>query len=296
MTVLMSDWFGLAIASAIVFGLAGLMMKASHAQQGSTPHLLFGLYCMGTLLFTAHSAIAGHVSWSSMSWLLLLGGILVGSGSAWGNDLFMRALNAGPASLTSPITNMNIIFVILFSTWWYQEPLRVWQWISIGILVLSVFLLSYKPNRSVLEQTHLPAKWFLLVFAAMLLFALRNGGLKVTQSWDLHNDTVLAIAYGWSLAWFSPPVIRLWKKRERNSGNSIGLLWGFASGICSYGGMQLYAYALERGQANVVSPIFATNSMIIAIGSMIWFGERLRGLQWVALLFIFAGLILIRWN
>ena len=35
----------------------------------------------------------------------------------------MKALDYGPASLTSPLTNMNIVLVIAMGTFLYNEPL-----------------------------------------------------------------------------------------------------------------------------------------------------------------------------
>ncbi len=74
-----------------------------------------------------------------------------------------------------------------------------------------------------------------------------------------------------------------------------GWRWGIGTGIFSYGGMQLYAIAIAYGNVNVVAPVFATNSLIIVIGSMLFFGERLRRMQWMALGLIVLGLVWIRW-
>src|SRR5690606_41286269 len=43
--------------------------------------------------------------------------------SAAGNLLFMKALDQGPASLTSPLVNTNILVIILFSVIVYGERL-----------------------------------------------------------------------------------------------------------------------------------------------------------------------------
>lgn len=296
MSHLLQDWFFLALASAFVFGLAGIFMKASQATSASTPHLLVGLYTSGAALFILHTSILGH--WDGISWGWILGGIIVGSGSAWGNDVFMRALQYGPASLTSPLSNMNVIFVVLAGSIWFKEPLSAWQLAAIVCLIIAVFLLTYKPS-SALSTEKLPLKWFGLIFACMVLFALRNGGLKVTQELSFQNDAILAIAYIWSLMWFAIPLFRASKQTNEATKSSLakkGWLWGLAAGVCSYGGLQLYAYALQNGQANIIAPIFATNSLFIAIGSMWFFRERLEKWQWIALGFLMCGMVWIRWN
>jgi drug/metabolite transporter (DMT)-like permease len=252
--------------------------------------------------------------WIDLDWQWLIMGIMIGSGSAWGNDVFMRALKVGPASLTSPLTNMNIVLVVLMGTLWFGESLSGWQLLAIASLLVAIFLLAYQPN-STDRARHLPWIWFTLTGAGIILFAVRNGGLKISLELGMANDAILAIAYLWSLLWFLPPAVRLqWHARKvalqgdispkdsdatnelQPSSFRCGLLWGIGAGICSYGGMQLYAIALEFGNINVVAPVFATNSLVIVIGSLILFKERLRKLQWLALLLIMLGLIWIRWT
>lgn len=291
----LSDWFILALASAWVFGMAGLFMKASQANNGSSPHLLIGLYTSASILFVLHATLTHQ--WIGLDWTWIVAGIIVGSGSAWGNDLFMRALNHGPASLTSPLSNMNVVFVVIGSSIWYHEALSAWQTAAICCLIAAVFLLTYKPANAasqIQSSPALPWKWFLLILACMLLFAIRNGGLKVTQELEFSNTAILAIAYLWSFSWFLPPVIR--KNHDVSVKIRLAWLWGLAAGVCSYGGMQLFVYALENGQANIVAPIFATNSLVIALGSIWFFRERLGKWQWIAFGLLLCGLVWIRWS
>ncbi|GKU80293.1 hypothetical protein [Paenibacillus sp. L3-i20] len=52
----------------------------------------------------------------------------------WLLTAITSALLFGLASLTSPLTNLNIVIVVAMSTWWYNKPLSVMQ--AIGILLL----------------------------------------------------------------------------------------------------------------------------------------------------------------
>lgn len=88
-------WFVVAVASAVIFGAAGLVMKISQMRGGSLNHLLLGLYISGTLGFYINSRLEQTLDWTD--WRLWLAGLVVGSGSAWGNLVFMKALEYGPA-------------------------------------------------------------------------------------------------------------------------------------------------------------------------------------------------------
>lgn len=289
-------WFLLAVGSALIFGAAGLLMKASQAAGGNTSHLLFGLYLAGTVGFGLNSLLTPPDDWLSGS--LLLAGLIVGAGSAWGNLVWMKALAFGPAGLTSLLTNLNIVVVVLLAVVWYGESLGLLQFIGICLLFGAISLVTVRPGESwtIREKT-----WFALILLAILLFTFRNGGLKVTGEMALPGAAVLFVGYLFSLIWFGAAMIR---ERRRNTPKKhnkkadrhelIGLRYGLLAGSCSYGGLQLYALALERGPANLIAPIFAANSLVIALGAMFFFQERLNTLQKWAVLCLLVGLMLVR--
>ncbi|RJE88985.1 DMT family transporter [Paenibacillus sp. 1011MAR3C5] len=279
-------WLAIAIGSAILFGLAGWWMKVSQMRGGSTRMLLLALYTAGTAGFGIHAAIEGSIA-SLTDIRVWAAGLVIGAGSAWGNALFMKALEHGPASLTSPLTNLNIVLVVALATLWYHEPLSLPQGLGVALLMLSVMLIAYKRKEPL---TIKEKRWFLLVGLAILMFTLRNGGLKVTDELGMASAPVLFVAYALSIAWFLIPSSEIITPASRR----IGLKLGLAAGLFSYGGLQLYAVAITTGQANLAAPIFATNSLVVAIGSILLYKEKLSLQQWAAFLFMLAGLIVIK--
>ncbi|MBJ6362219.1 EamA family transporter [Paenibacillus sp. GCM10012307] len=294
-------WLFIAIGSAVLFGLAGLGMKVSQMKQGSVHMLLLGLYITGTLGFAAHS-IYLDTDWNVMlDWKYWVAGAVIGAGSAWGNAIFMKALDYGPAALTSPLTNVNIVLVVLMSTLFYKETLAITEGLAIALLLFSVVIISARRQ----EPLSAPEKkWFVYIAAAIILFAFRNGGLKVTEELAMANSAVLFIAYLLSIIWFFPPALKEWsEQRTLTSAQSqlegarklrTGVVWGLLSGLFSYGGLQLYAVALETGKANLAAPIFATNSLVVAFGAILLFRERLTPLQVFSLVCTMGGLVMIR--
>ncbi|WP_138754809.1 DMT family transporter [Paenibacillus sinopodophylli] len=279
-------WLITAISSALLFGLAGWWMKVSQMRGGSTRTLLLGLYASGMLGFGIHAALEGTWGWLAEP-RVWIAGLIIGAGSAWGNALFMKALHYGPASLTSPLTNMNIILVIAAATWWYQEPLSMAQATGISMLLLAVIFIAHKKKEPL---TITEKRWFILVGIAILMFALRNGGLKVTDELGLPSAPILFIAYALSLCWFLIPK----RTTASRAAEQTGLRLGIVAGLFSYGGLQLYAAALATGQANIAAPIFATNSLVVAAGAIIFYKEKLTFVQWAAFAFMILGLIVIR--
>jgi drug/metabolite transporter (DMT)-like permease len=72
------------------------------------------------------------------------------------------------------------------------------------------------------------------------------------------------------------------------------ILFGCAAGVFSYGGLQLFTYALERGPASIISPIFAMNGLIFALLTIVTLKEKISQYQALALIGCVVGLVLIR--
>ncbi|MFC4809202.1 EamA family transporter [Paenibacillus sp. GCM10023250] len=298
-------WFAAAVGSALLFGLAGWWMKVSQMQGGSAVYLFLGLYCAGAAGFAAngaaeHSLLAGLAD--ARVWLA---GAVIGAGSALGNALFMKALDYGPASLTSPITNMNILLVVVLGMAAYGETLSAYELAGVLLLLAAVALISMKSGG---RRKGIRPPWHLFVGLSIVLFALRNGGMKVTEELGLASSPILFVAYALSFAGF---VAFAYRERIRIRpagrigdfvrtgppavpGAGTGLKWGLIAGLFSYAGLQLYAVALGTGQASIAGPIFAANSLVVAAGSILLYRERLNALQWSAFVLMFAGLVLIR--
>ncbi|MDR6226047.1 drug/metabolite transporter (DMT)-like permease [Desmospora profundinema] len=269
-------------------------MKVSSSQRGSVVHTLWALYLTGTIGFAWWVWALGEFRIDAA---VLLGGFIIGLGSAGGNWLFMLALERGPASLTSPLVNTNILLVILFSILFYGERLSWMEGIGVTLLVAAVFLIPVDPDEKLAIKNR---RWYALVIAATLLFTFRNGGLKVTDEAGMAGEMILFYGYLFSLLWMS---VEIWRRRSvsqtDNPGHSSagikkGLVWGGVAGIFSFAGMQLYTIALIEGPASIVAPLFSTNSLVVALLSILFFRERLSQIQTLSLLLLFTGLVLTR--
>jgi uncharacterized membrane protein len=282
-------WFIVAVLSAFLFGLAGLIMKINQMHKGSLYQLLLSLYITGAFGFLMLAYYEGSLLLGN--WKLWTAGLIIGAGSAWGNLFFIKALDYGPASLTSPLVNMNIVLVIFMGTFMYNESLGWAELLGIMLLLVAVVLISFRKQETL---TISQKKWFVLIGIAIVLFSFRNGGLKVTAMLGLENTPILFISYLLSAVWF---VIILSIRRTKDDSAAITIASykrGVLAGLFSFAGLQLYSTALQIGQANIVAPIFATNSLVVAFGSILLFKEHLTLLQKIAFMCLIAGLAAVR--
>lgn len=182
-------WFYEALLSAIVFAFAGLFFKASHKYKLPSSSFFFYLYSAGALVLAIYLYFTSQMQ---VSVTLVASGIIIGSGLALGNSLLVKALDKGPISLTSPIVNLNIVFLVLGSVVIYNEYLSAIQYVLIGLLILSVLILPIDTH----EKLRIKGRtWYYIVILASIFLAVRNGGLKITSEMGLNNNVVLFYSY-----------------------------------------------------------------------------------------------------
>lgn len=281
-------WFFATIAGAFVFGTGGFFMRlAALKAPRSNIITLFGLYIAGTLCFVLLAAIQGTITFAPQ---VVIGGIIIGLGSVIGNYLWMAAFDKGPTSLSSAVINTNTILVIIMSVVIFGEQLRLQEIAGIILILVSLSFITYDPNETLRVKNNI---WYVLMGAAIIMFFMRNGGLKITDEMGFNNTIVLAYGYAVGILWFAVGLRRnptIWQVGSPRP----ALKYGMFAGVCSFGGMQLYSYALAHGPASIVAPIFSMNGLVFAALTIILLGERLSHYQAIAMFGCVIGLILIR--
>ncbi|WP_018922839.1 EamA family transporter [Salsuginibacillus kocurii] len=300
------SWFLIALCSSVVFGLGAFFMKYASFREVLLGPYFFGVYLSGTAGFVVVAAWEHSLT---VTWPLLVSGLVVGVGSTFGNLIFMKAMKYGPASLTSPFVNTNILLIVLMGVFVYSEVLYARELIGITLIIAAVMILPLdsKEDTSITNRV-----WYLLTTVAMLLFFFRNGGLKVTEELGLANTPVLMYGYLFGAIWSGYYWWNQSRSMEKEAAGSETksserlvaiqkrltltqtVLFGLFTGIFSFGGMQLYALALLDGPVSIVSPIFASHSLIVAFLSIYWLKEKITLLQAVTLIFVIAGIILLQ--
>ena len=121
----------------------------------------------------------------------LLGAILSVSGA------FMRwqAFSMGDVSFLKPLTNINILIVIIVGVLFLGEIIRRFEWIGISSLLIGVFVLSFFAQERFLDTYNL--FWYILstlvCFALVILFTLIGSQLQRTAQ---EKELMFAISSG----------------------------------------------------------------------------------------------------
>lgn len=273
-------WLTLALAAAVSFAVAGFLFKI-HSLRGGSPASFFPpLYTLGALTFLLRMEAPVQIGLPCP-----FAGAIIGTALAIGNALFMAALRSGPLSLTSPLINFNVVFLVIGSVVFFGERPSPAHLLLVTLLVAAILILPIDPREKLTIQDR---RWYGLVLAASLGFAIRNGGLKWTQEMGLNNNEVLFFAYLFPAFWF-------WcRKFQRRTPLRPALTTGVPAGLCSGAGMILYAEALARGPATLVIPVFSTYNMFVVLLSWCFLRERLTPVQWISVALILSSVLLLR--
>lgn len=107
--------------------------------------------------------------------LWLLGGILAVSGAL----LRWQAFSGGDVSLLKPLTNINIVVVVIVSVVFLGERIRRIEWIGIAGLLVSVFILSFAGQERYIDSYNIPAYFLstIICFSLVAIFAVMGSQL-----------------------------------------------------------------------------------------------------------------------
>ena len=260
-------WFYESLLSAVLFAGAGLFFKASSSNSLNSATFFFYLYFIGALVLTIYLYLESKFQ---ISIPIVISGLVIGGSLALGNSLLISALDKGPISLTSPIINLNIVFLVLAAVIVYGESITRIQIFLVGLLILSVLMLSIDPHEELRIKKR---SWYVLVILASVFLAVRNGGLKVTNEIGLDNNIVLFYSYA------IPALVFYFMKPRNYLAERQAIFLGGLGGMFSILGMVLYAHALSAGPASIVIPVFCTYNIFLIIGGYFLFKERLSKVQ-----------------
>jgi len=280
------SWIIAATLSAFLFGISGFLLKVGSHKKLSSPIMLLGLYLSGALIiyFGLLKDTAIQINAITITFALI-----VGMGSYLGNAFLVKAYNTGPASLTAPLVSLNVLLVVLMSSIIYHEEIPLYKFYGISLILIAISLLSFNFKNKLIKSK----MWFVFVALTIIFIFMREGGLKISYENGMNNYLILFAAYiiasGLALG-----NLYLHKRKFPPIYNKTrSLAFGSIIGLFSAVGISLLAYAISKGPASIVIPIFSTRNFVIILLLSIVFKERLSKLQWTSVCILLTGLTII---
>ncbi len=297
-------WLILAFLSAALLGFYDVFKKIALKDNAVIPVLFLNtLVC--SLIFVPFIALSARgvvaadslfyvpqCGWETHKYILLKSCIVL---SSWIFGYF--AMKHLPITIVGPINATRPVMVLVGALIVFGEQLNLWQWIGVGLAVVSLFLLSRSGKKEGIDFKH--DKWiYFLVLAAVcgavsglydkyLMASVTDGGAglnrMVVQSWyNIYQcammGTVLLVAW-WPKRADTTPLHWRW---------SIVFISLFLSAADF---VYFYALSLPDAMISIVSMVRRGSVIVSFVFGAMVFREKNLGGKVVDLLFVLLGML-----
>ena len=216
--------------------------------------------------------------------LTIVLGALIGILNANGNMQMTKAFEKGPASLTSPIISTYTIIPIFSAALIFHEHISLIQWIGIIVMLGSAVVIQYNPGRTGNINY---APWIYRILLSMLCFGILGVLMKTSSHLQIDSINTLVCMYGGGAVYLIMQSIitkEKWLRTEVKFGSIIGCF--------SVIGYSSYFFALDTGIATIVFPIVSLSCLVVVLGSVLLYKEKMKTYQIIGVLTAIAGIVL----
>lgn len=301
-------WFIFAAASAVCFGLRGILYQWTSQRPIDRNLLLLGVYLCGAVVSLAVNAFTGQ-AWSAGAWI----GVNMGLFSFISNASMYRGFAVGRASLVAMFTGLPPVIVVLLAYLLWNEKLNMWQSLSFLVIISGLLLIRYSSDIS--WRNLKGAGWGAL---AMLGFGITDLSSKQAARLGAETLPTLTLMYvtgtllfgaAWYISQRRQQAVRslVAAASETNASGSVGaaeapapwkagrtLLWGMAVGLTNISGMMLVMPAFKLGVTGLVSVVIAMNVVLVLLYARFVLKERFSRMEACGLACAFIGILILR--
>ena len=263
---------------AIIFGSAiqQVFKKAYNNRGGNSIYIFCGLTVLAAAIFFAASADYPL----NFTWDFVPFSVGFAAGYLCATIFTMYAIKEGSLSLTSLALSFSLLIPTVFGLIFFDEPLTVWFFIGLGLLILSIVFINTKGG-----EIKITFKWFIFVFLAFV----GNGACSAVQNSyaKLHNtgsSEFMIVAL--SIVFVSLMVLSLLKERENIIPTAknfwyLAILCGVANGATN-----LFVILLSGSDmpASIMYPLISAGCIVLtSLVSIFIYREKLSVLQYIGM-------------
>lgn len=212
----------------------------------------------------------------------------------------LKALEDGPLSLTTLIVNFSLVFPLIYSFCFLDEPITPVRIAGILLLVVCMFLFT---NPKVTGEKKMSLKWLALSIASCLC----NGLLSVVSKiYAMASENAYAsqyLVYSYFFATVTSLILFAVLRSRQNKEDRIAMRDFFAPimivlfvliGFANFGlNLMVVLLATLMDGAIVYPAVQGGGPMIAIIGSRLIFGEQISWKKWIAILLGVAAIVML---
>jgi len=194
------------------------------------------------------------------------------------------------ASLSGAFGKMGILLPMIFSIFIWNEIPGIIQWIGICTALFSIIMV-YLPTKNVNNKKNISHFHYFLIF--LFIF----GGMaeffnKIFQYYFSADYKSTFLFFLFITAFVISSLFVLTKNRKRPTRRDV--LTGIIVGIPNYFSSYFLIISLDSIKASIAFPIYSAGSiLLINLGSMILYREKLRKIEKIAIVLSAFALVLV---
>ena len=285
----MSSWYSLAIVASILMGAQRFLYKVAAERGCNTFSTTFSF--MATVAVLSCCAVVGlKISVANVRYLVLTA-LLNSSSFLLGTVAQIEALKRIPATLAYPIIRLNIVLVVLFSVFYFEDPLSVPQVLGIvgAIAVIIILSREFQGQGNVYSS---PKRGTGYLCVALLCGAIAAISSKFAVLYT-NEMTFMALAYILSTL-FSLVIKARLPAKQPVSINRDALMIGIAMGLINFVGYYTFLVALTKGPLSMIAVITGMHFVIAIVLSLVIYRESLTGPRLGGILLAALSVFLLR--
>ena len=234
------------------------------------------------LLFS--SSTYSFTPYGSVMWGVLIGGIS-GLFFFFSFIYYQKSVKENGVAISGTFAKLGILIPMIFSIILWKEFPTTFQWLGIGLSLVSIVIVNLSPKS--LEKFDIkPTIILLFIFGGMAEFS--NKIYQQYASNDYKDIFLFAIFF---VAFLISMIFTL---KDTSKINKRDILTGLAVGVPNLFSSFFLILSLDSLKASIAFPIYSAGSIVlINLGGLLIFKEKISNKNKVAIGLIIIGLILI---
>jgi uncharacterized membrane protein len=298
----MPRWLAYSLVAFVIWGVWGLIPKATSPALQNAPMLLQVLSTLGLLPVALAFFLSRRIREGTNFGRGIAAAFVTGICASAGNLSFLQALNrGGEVSLVLPLSSLFPVVTVVLAVVFLKEKLNAVQGVgfavALGAIVISNFLsagddVSAGKERALAALKDVLAPWMVYTFICLVCFALAAFFQKVSTN-NISNELSTAL-FGIG---FLPVALYILATEKLTWALSAkdwfyGLLFGVIIGV---GGLALFA-SYRWGKASVVTAITGSYPALTVVLAVPLFRERLHALKIVAIVLALVAALMLTYE
>ncbi len=254
------DWFYFALLSSIVIAAVNIVDKVLISNYNISP-LVYAVVIAATSLMPL--VILPFIDFKVLSVAALTFAMLVGFVRVYYTLPYFKALTIEEVSRVIPLLQLMPVFVLILSTVFLQEVLRLQDYTGFAFLVIGGTLCAVRLKKGIRLSTA-----FYLMIGSSFLLAVYSVGLKVLFSSQDFYSVFMWVQIAGFLTLFQFMLIKPLRSTlvitYKNTRTRIGALI-IGEQAVAYVSVFAYNYAIAHGPISLVSAVISTQPLFVLL-------------------------------